>query len=243
MNPDTHRRRARSFGSVADAYDRARPGYPPEAVAWLAGEPSRDVVDLGAGTGKLTRQLVAAGHRVTAIEPLPEMRAMLERAIPGVPVLAGTGEAMPFPNASADVVTVAQAFHWFDQEAALAEIARVLRPGGTVGIIWNARDDDKPWVAELSDAANGREGIAETHEVIACSGPFGPVEHATFSHVQRLDLDTLRDLVLSRSHCAILTPDEQRPILDRVEETFAAHAQNGEIELPYLTDCFRAVRH
>lgn len=211
MGSDTHALRARSFGSVADAYERSRPGYPPEAVAWLAGEPPRDVVDLGAGTGKLTRQLVAAGHRVIAVEPLPEMRALLEQAVPGIRVLAGTGEAMPLADASADVVTVAQAFHWFDQEAALAQIARVLRPGGAVAIVWNARDDSEQWVAELSDAANGREGIDETHEVIACSGPFGPVEHAAFSHVQRLDLDLLRDLVLSRSHCAILAPDERRP--------------------------------
>ena len=236
--------RALSFGPVAEAYERARPGYPPEAVAWLAGGPPRDVVDLGAGTGKLTRLLAAAGHRVVAVEPLPEMRTALERAVPGVRALPGTGEEMPLPDASADVVTVAQAFHWFDQAAALAEIARVLRPGGGLGIVWNTRDEHEPWVAELSDAATGREGVEayEVEDVVAESGCFGSVERETFALAQRLDLATLRDLVLSRSYCAVLTPDERRPVLDRVERIFAEHAQDGAIELTYVTECFRAAR-
>ena len=245
MSEADHRvERARSFGPVADAYERARPGYPPDAVAWLAGEPARDVVDLGAGTGKLTRLLVAAGHRVVAVEPLSEMRAALEHAVPGVPVVAGSGEEMPLPDASADVVTVAQAFHWFDQSAALVEIARVLRPGGTFGLVWNTRDDTEPWVAELSEAATGREGVEayEVEAVVAESGLYGRVEHATFALTQKLDLATLLDLVLSRSYCAVLSPAERRPVLERVEQIFAQHERNGELELPYLTECFRMTR-
>src|SRR5204863_8078124 len=117
-----------TLAEVADAYERGRTGYPEEAVRWRVGEQSVDVGDLAAGTGKLTRSLVALGHRVTAVEPLPEMIAHLEAAAPGVPAITGTAESMPLPDASADAVTVAQAFHWFDHAPALVEIARVLRP-------------------------------------------------------------------------------------------------------------------
>lgn len=241
MEPGTREQRALSFGSVAEAYERARPGYPPEAVAWLAGRAPRDVVDLGAGTGKLTRQLAAAGHRVVAIEPLAEMRAVLARTVPGVRVLEGTGEAMPLPGASADVVTVAQAFHWFDQAAAVVEIARVLRPGGTLGLVWNVRDEREEWVAQLSDAMVGRTGI-EHAAVIDDGGLFGPVEEATFDHVQEVGRVALRELVLSRSHCAVLTDDERTPVLERIDELFDEHARDGVVRLPYRTECFRAVR-
>ena len=239
--PDTRETRALSFGPVAEAYERARPGYPPETAAWLAGEPPRDVVDLGAGTGKLTRLLAAAGHRVVAVEPLSEMRAELERVVPGVRALEGTGEEMPLPDASADVVTVAQAFHWLDQAAAVVEIARVLRPGGTLGLVWNTRDEREQWVAELSEAMVGRTGV-EHAAVIDESGLYGPVEHAAFDHVQELGRDGLRELVLSRSYCAVLTDEERAPILDRVDEIFEAHARDGVVRLPYRTECFRAVR-
>lgn len=242
--PDSRADRALSFGPVAEAYERARPGYPEEAVAWLAGEPLRDVVDVGAGTGKLTRQLAAAGHRVVAIEPLREMRAALERAVPGVRVLAGTAEELPLPGACADVVAVAQAFHWFDRAAALAEIARVLRPGGTVAIVWNARDDSEDWVAELSEAATGGEKVDDydVEEVVAAAGAFGPVQSARFHHTQRLDRATLLDLVLSRSYCAVMSEAERRPVLDRVEHIFDVRSRSGEIELPYVTECFKAAR-
>ena len=130
VNRDERRGRAASFGEVADAYERARPGYPEDAVRWLVGEEPCDVVDLGAGTGKLTRSLVALGHRVTAVEPLPEMIAHLLAAAPGVTAVQGGAEAIPLAAESADVVVAAQAFHWFDHGPALREIARVLRPGG-----------------------------------------------------------------------------------------------------------------
>ena len=244
VNRDERRGRATSFGDVADAYERARPGYPEVAVRWLAGEKPRDVVDLGAGTGKLTRSLVALGHRVTAVEPLPEMIAHLLAAVPGVTAVQGGAEAIPLEAESADVVVAAQAFHWFDHGPALREIARVLRPGGWIALVWNTRDDREPWVAQLSEEVLGSEGLEERDAAapVRESGLFEPVERALFPHAQRLDREGLVDLVLSRSYCAVLGPEERAPVLDRVERLFDEHAVDGLVELPYATECFRAVR-
>lgn len=216
-------------------------------MRWLVGDEPCDVLDLAAGTGKLTRALAALGHRVTAVESLPEMIEHLHAAVPAVTTIEGTAEAIPVSAGSFDVVTVAQAFHWFDQLVALAEIGRIMRPGGTLGLIWNTRDEAEPWVAELSEAATGqgRDGAvweAEVKEVVEASALFGPLERETFLFTQRLDLNMLLDLVLSRSYCAVLPPAERRPVLDRVEEIFAAHEQDGTIELPYVTVCFRSRR-
>jgi SAM-dependent methyltransferase len=244
VNRDERRGPATSFASVADAYERSRPGYPDAAVRWLAGEVPCDVVDLGAGTGKLTRSLVALGHRVTAVEPLPEMIAHLRTAVPEAAIVEGGAEAMPLPDGVADVITVAQAFHWFDHAAALPEIARVLRPGGCLALVWNTRDDRESWVEKLSDTVIGRETLEERDAAapLAESGLFAEVERATFAHVQELDRDTLLDLVLSRSYCAVLTPEERAPVLDRVGRIFDEHASGGVVRLPYVAECFRAVR-
>jgi SAM-dependent methyltransferase len=243
LDRDELLQRATSFGGVAGAYERARPGYPDDAVRWLAGDEPADVVDLGAGTGKLTRSLVALGHRVTAIEPLPEMLAELQVAVPGAVALAGNAESIPLPDGSADVVTCAQAFHWFDHGPALAEIARVLRSGGRLGLVWNTRDERVPWVGELSELMVGRSKMGRRYpDVIDRSGLYGPVEHEDFDHSQELGREALRELVLSRSDCAILPPDEREPILDRVDGMFDRHARDGVLRLPYVTVCFRAVR-
>jgi SAM-dependent methyltransferase len=232
-----------AFADVADAYERGRPEYPVEAVRWLAGDAAADVVDLGAGTGKLTRALVGLGHRVTAVEPLEEMRARLEGAVPDAHALAGSAEAIPLPDASADVVTSAQAFHWFDHSQALLEIARVLRPGGRLALVWNSRDDRDPCMARLS-AIIGNETVSETDvvPVLAESGLFGPVETARFSLVQVLDRGGLLDLVLSRSYCAKLTSVERDPILEAVAALYDETAGRGSFGLRYVTECFRAVR-
>jgi SAM-dependent methyltransferase len=136
---------ARSFGSVADLYEASRPEYADGAVDWVAERlPLREVLDLAAGTGKLTRQLVARGARVVAVEPDPEMRAVFARVLPGVPVRDGRGEAIPLADASVDVVAVGQAFHWFEAEAALAEMHRVTRPGGGFALLWNRWSEHDP---------------------------------------------------------------------------------------------------
>ena len=249
MSTDADRRAAQglSFGSVADVYERSRPGYPQEAARWLAGNEPCDVVDLGAGTGKLTRSLVALGHRVTAVEPIPEMLAQLRSAVPGATPLAGTAESIPLDDESADVVTVAQAFHWFDRPVALVEIARVLRPGGRIALVWNARDDRAAWVAEFSDTIVGRSvfrkgGVASAVGSIDESGLYGPVEHAEFANAQTLNRDDLQELVRSRSECVILPEEERRPVLERIDTLFEAHATDGVLTMPYVTECFRAAR-
>ena len=242
-NSDERRGRAESFAGVADAYERARPGYPDDAVRWLVGVEPCDVVDLGAGTGKLTRSLVALGHRVTAVEPLPEMLEQLRVAVPGATAVEGGAESIPLAAESVDVVTAAQAFHWFDHGPALREIARVLRPGGSIALVWNVRDESEAWVSELSDAMVGRTGVDRgAARPIDESGLFGPVEHASFAHVQEVDRETLRELVLSRSYCAVLSDDERAPVLQKVDGLFTEHARDGVVRLPYLTECYRAAR-
>ncbi len=244
LDPEERKSRAKSFAGVADAYERSRPGYPEDAVRWLVGDTPLEVVDLGAGTGKLTRSLVALGHRVIAVEPLPEMLSRLEEAVPGVRALEGGAEAIPLPDASADVVVCAQAFHWFDHGPALREIARVLRPGGSIALVWNTRDEREPWVAQLSEEALATEGFEERDAAapIGKSGLFEPVERAVFPHAQRLDREGLAELVLSRSYCAALTPEERVPVLASVERIFEEHQVDGMVELPYVTECFRSVR-
>jgi len=229
---------------VAAAYERSRPGYPDDAVRWLVGEEPLDVVDLGAGTGKLTRSLVARGHRVTAVEPLPEMISHLCEAVPTATAVEGGAEAIPLADGRADVVVVAQAFHWFDHGPALREIARVLRPGGRVSLIWNVRDESEEWVAELSDAMVGRTGVETgARGPIEASGLFGPVEEATFGpHVQEVDRQALKELVLSRSYCAVLSDEERAPVFARVDELFDRHERGGVVHLPYLALCYRASR-
>lgn len=209
----------------------------------MVGDEPCDVIDLGAGTGKLTRALVALGHRVTAVEPLDEMRAELEAVLPGVHAVVGSAEAMPLADASADVVTSAQAFHWFDHDNALPEIARVLRPGGRVALVWNSRDDRDPWMARLS-AIIGNESIQESDvvPVLDASGLFGPVDTALFAFEQILDRDGLLDLVLSRSYLAKLPAPEREPVLDAVGALHDETAGGEGVRLAYVTECFRAER-
>ena len=232
-----------AFAKVAGAYERGRPGYPEEAVRWLVGDEPRDVVDLGAGTGKLTRALVALGHRVTAVEPLDAMRAELEASLPDVHAVAGSAEAIPLHDASADVVTSAQAFHWFDHPKALPEMARVLRPGGRLALVWNSRDDRDPWMARLS-AIIGNESVQdwEVVPVVEDGGHFGQVEKKQFSLEQTLDRDGLLDLVLSRSYLAKLTPAEREPVLDAVGRLYDETTGPEGVRLPYVTECYRAER-
>jgi SAM-dependent methyltransferase len=178
---------------------------------------------------------------VTAIEPLPEMLELLPAAAPGAFAVLGNAEVIPLPDASADVVAAAQAFHWFDLPVALPEIARVLRSRGRLALVWNKRDDREPWVARLSETIGSETVESEDVETpIAASGLYGPVERATFEWAQKLDRALVRDLVLSRSYCAIKPPDLREEILANVERLFDEHASGGVLELPYVTVCYRA---
>jgi SAM-dependent methyltransferase len=236
-------RLALSFAAVAEAYERSRPEYPEEAARWLTGEPPRDVVDLAAGTGKLTRVLVRLGHRVTAVEPLPEMLDQLRVAVSEAEPVLGRAESVPLADRFADAVVAGQAYHWFDHDAALVEIARVLRPGGTFGAVWNMRDEGVDWVARLSELI-GSEGQSEREpeDEVAASGLYEPVEEAEFRWEQPLDRARLRDLVLSRSYCASLPPDEREPVLAAVEGLYDEVAGPDGLAMPYVTYCFRARR-
>ena len=244
MDADSREARAKSFGGVAEIYERARPEYPSDAIAWLVPPPPADVVDLGAGTGKQTRQLVSAGHRVRAVEPSSEMLAQLERAVRGARALIGSAERIPLPDGAADAVVAAQAFHWFDHELALPEIARVLRPGGRLALIWNSRDRSEPWIGRLS-AVIGAEPVddVEVAGAVGASGLFEAVEYETFAHEQRLDRETLLALVASRSYCATRAPEERARVLDEVGRLFDEVAAGApEVVVPYVTHAFRAGR-
>jgi SAM-dependent methyltransferase len=229
------------FGQVADVYHRSRPGYPAEAVEWLVGNTPRRVLDLGAGTGKLTAALVAARHDVVAVEPSAQMLTILRTNVPDVDAREGRAEAIPVPDADVDAVVVAQAFHWFDHALAVPEIARVLRPGGRLALAWNLRDTKAPWVAELSQVIGSADAnLAEVPPSIRASRPhLGVFEVAQFGHSQRLHRDQLLGLVRSRSYVAVRPVDEQNEILARVAELFDRFAKSGELVMRYVTHCYR----
>ena len=170
-------RHARSFGPVADAYDRGRPTYPADAVAWLVGRQRATVLELGAGTGKLTAQLVAQGHDVLATDPDDAMLDVLRERVPQARVSNTSAEEIPLGDRSVDVVVAAQAFHWFDHERALPEIARVLRPGGHLALVWNQRDERIPWVRKLGRIIGTQEQLRDPSEILVTSNLFGFVDH------------------------------------------------------------------
>ena len=236
---------AAGFGRAADAYERSRPSYPSDAVARLAAELDlgRDamVLDLGAGTGKLTRLLAELGATLVAVEPSAAMRAEFAAVLPAVPVHEGTAEEIPLPDAGVDAVVVAQAFHWFDATRALREIARVLRPGGGLGLIWNERDESVPWVAELSRVMQWDVRMpyvvgTDFRAVLDASGSFTPAQRARFRFEQELDRDGLCERVSTTSFIAAMEPPERDAVLDAVRELVADFPQR--FALPYATEVF-----
>jgi SAM-dependent methyltransferase len=231
---------------AADVYERGRPDYPAAAIANIVDRlglrPGRTVLDLAAGTGKLTRLLVPSGANVLAVEPVREMRAELERNVRGVAVLGGTAERLPLNDGFVDAVTVGQAFHWFEPSAALCEIHRVLRPGGGLALIWNARDERDPLQAALSEIIDPLEGDTPRRKqtswktLLAESGLYERTERLLFEHVQPVDEQRLVERIVSISFIAA-APFRVRADVEARVRALARTAQQP-IELPYMTELY-----
>lgn len=232
-----------SFGAAADMYERGRPPYPGEAVEWLVPTAARRVLDLGAGTGKLTRLIHERGWDVVAVDPSDGMRERFARAVPGVAALAGSGEDIPLPDASVDAVVVAQAWHWVDPERAVPEVARVLTPGGQLGLVWNMRDERVEWVAELNRIVQAYgTPLGGGNGVDAIGAPFGPIERHTVEWRYHLNRSELFDLLTSRSYVITLPEADRSTLLADIGTLLDTHpALDGgtEIVLPYVTECYR----
>ena len=255
---------ATSFGSVADSYDRVRPGPAAAALDWLVPARCDVAVDLAAGTGLFTRALLGRAARVVAVEPDARMREVLARRSPGLDVRAGRGEVMPLPDASADAVFVSTAWHWLDLPRAVPEIARVLRPGGRLGVIWTSRDRNEDWVAELDlvrldgaeDASRPRGDdkprtrtevraqLDRHHAVLQPAGsPFGPAETASFGFTRAMPVDDVLAW-LATSSALITAPAAAREAgLRRSRDLLLSRAGTGPvIEMPMRSWCWRAGR-
>jgi SAM-dependent methyltransferase len=236
-------KRARSFGAAAEEYERARPTYPDTAVDWLIPASAHTVLDLGAGTGKFTRALVARGLDVIAVEPLEEMREILQRQLPDVPAIAGTAEGIPLQDASVDAVTAAQAWHWVDESRALPEVARVLRPGGALCLIWNRREEGVGWVRRLTEVMASSDADRIDMDRMVIGAPFGPTQTFDVAWSRPMNLELLLEMVRSRSHFITAEPVEKEQILAAVRvlvESDPELAGGGSFEMPYRTYCFRA---
>jgi SAM-dependent methyltransferase len=234
---------AASFGAAAASYERGRPSYPPEAIDWLLPPGARRVLDLGAGTGKLTRLLHDRGLDVVAVEPSEGMRDQLARCVPDVAVHAGCAEEIPLGDGSVDVVLAAQAWHWADPHRAVPEVARVLAPGGQIGLLWNVRDEREEWVAQLGRIIHADHGQDLRSSAPAVGPPFGPVERHDVEWRSQVTPDTVIDLAASRSYIITMPPDERAAVLARVRHLLGTHpalAGAATIVLPYVTRCSRA---
>jgi SAM-dependent methyltransferase len=236
--------RARSFGAVAAAYDAARPTFPAEALSWILGPGRLQILDLGAGTGKLTAVAVALGHDVVAVDPSEEMLALCRR-LQGVDTMVGAAESIPLAHASVDAVVVGQAFHWFDHTRALPEIARVLRPHGVLGLLWNRSDTVVPWVRRMHQVMQGEDSLAgndafDPMPILLRSDLFSYVETARFRHWHDLDRAGLRKLAQSHSRVAVLTESRREAVLEQIDTIYEHTARPPEpLRMPYFTQCFR----
>src|SRR4051794_10507316 len=225
---------ARGFQDVADAYEHGRPGYPPAAIAAIGLPAGARVCDVGAGTGKLTRALVAAGLDVVAVEPLDALRARLQAELPGVEALAGTAEALPLGDAAVDAVAAGDAFHWFDGPRAALELARVIRPGGVLALLWNtlagaAAEAGEPWARELVALLNAirpeHPGFTDDQgrDAIDASGLFEPFACTEVAHVHATDRAGLVANVASISYVGVLPAPERQALLERVDALLRRH--------------------
>lgn len=271
MDGQRWKTRGDSFGQGAEVYEQTRPGYTTDTVRWILGEHPLAVLDLGAGTGQLTRRLIACGHATTAVEPDQDMLARLVATTPQATALHGSAESIPVPDASQDALLISHAYHWFDPEPAHREFARVLKPGGVLAALWNLRDEEIPWSAELSsilrdeDAGAARDTSAAImlHGTLAAlrsadraglsgwlanpsfGSAFGPVDQGFFPNHTRHSAQTLVDLIRSRSYYLTSSPDRQAELENQVRTLATSHpdlAGNDEFDLHYVTVVFRAER-
>jgi SAM-dependent methyltransferase len=250
---------ADSFGGVASHYERFRPGPPTEAVAWYLPEPVTRVVDLGAGTGALTRLLLGSADDVVAVEPDERMRALLTASVPGATALAGTGESIPLPDGCADGVLASTSWHWMDPERTLAEVARVLVPGGVLGALWTAPDPDGAFLTAARDhvARSGRSGGAHVGALTGLEGrgipaedqvlvipedaPFDRPDRATFSWDIALDADELIGLLGTFSWVITMPEDDRRQLLDEARALLGTFGIEGSstVDVAWRTDAWR----
>ncbi|SDL15355.1 Ubiquinone/menaquinone biosynthesis C-methylase UbiE [Lentzea albidocapillata subsp. violacea] len=247
---DLHARRADSFGAQAGAYAEHRPDYPVAAIRWalepLGTSERLDVLDLAAGTGKLTSGLVAEGHRVTAVEPNEQMLSELVRRVHDVRALPGHAEHIPVPDSTVDAVFVGTAFHWFDQEKALPEIARVLRPGGVLAALWVETVPDVEWVSELEQlSASSVESRRGDPTEIMAHPSFGPVERNVFPHTQRRDSPEALIATTNTYSRMIVIDEEERAAINEKMLAFLRQrpeTSNGPFDVPLRSEVYRMVR-
>lgn len=255
MKDHVHHSAATGYKTAADTYVRGRPDYPPQVADWLTAtlglNADTSVVDLGAGTGKFTARLVATGAQVIAVEPVPQMLEKLSEAFPGVLAVNGTATDLPLPDASVDVVVCAQAFHWFSSADALTEIARVLKPGGRLGLVWNLRDTRVSWVPKLDAIVNALEGDTPRFYTGAWRRAFphpafGPLQAQQFSHGHTgSPEDVIFNRVRSTSFVSALPAAERARVDEQMRELIAAEPElrgREVVTVPYVTEAFVAVK-
>ena len=238
-----------SFGSVAEDYDRYRPAPPPQALDWVIPPGAQAVLDLAAGTGLVTRELIGRAPTVYAVEPDERMRSVLAARCPQAQALAGRGEDIPLPDASVDAVTISAAWHWLDPQRAVPQITRVLRPGGRLGVLWVSRDDRVPWVAEFqrfareareADRPPGQRPRQRQVEFPAGT-PMSAVEQSSFEYSVPMTKDELAGLLGTYSGIITLEPDQREEFLARVR-SFLDRQPWDQVELPLICRCLRSER-